>query len=320
MVFNLSTGLQDAQLNSPEARINNGFLSSGSNAAEVLAQPDYGTPGRQMLHWRVPHLGWVRMFINPAQMEISESKDISDVRTKGGFILQYAGESLTKISISGTTGSAGVEGINILREIYRAEQGGFEKIAAELDRTGPNAEGAQISKGIFDGIANQAAGSSGNAFANFAASAASDFLQTALNPNGQPFPTLASLAVNIEMYFQGLSYRGYFKDLTVTESAERPGIFEYRISFVAHSRAGVRRNFMPWHRQPFNPIGLSSADANPLSFIGLPPDFVNSTLQDQFPDQVIGFPVSGSGGRRSTSVGGGQNGSSLTDIDLEDLI
>ena len=58
------------------------------------------------------------MYINPQQMNIDEKKVIKQQRTKGGYIIQYWGEELTTLNISGTTGSAGVEGINVLYEIY----------------------------------------------------------------------------------------------------------------------------------------------------------------------------------------------------------
>src|SRR5574337_355355 len=100
--------------------------------ADVLDSQREAVFVREMITWKTPHLGYVQMYINPQQLTINEGKDISDVRTKAGFIMQYGGEKLTEISIHGTTGSSGMEGINILEQIYRAEQYAFEPIASAL--------------------------------------------------------------------------------------------------------------------------------------------------------------------------------------------
>lgn len=80
---------------------------------------------RQLILWEVPHLGanvYIQMYINPQNIQITSTKDISEVRTKGGYFLQYWGEKFDEISIGGNTGSSGIEGINVLRDIYRSEQ------------------------------------------------------------------------------------------------------------------------------------------------------------------------------------------------------
>lgn len=324
MAFDFSEGIQQVLNGVLPNRTSDATLSSQSGVEGIIRTPRFGEFGRRMLHWRVPHIGWVKMSLNPTQMVVTEGKDVSDTRTKAGFILQYAGEKMTQISIQGTTGSGGIEGINILREVYRAEQHAFDRIALEMERTGPLAETLQITKGLFDGIASSTEGFFGDA-----ASLISDVTQGALNTVGQSFPTLASLAVNVELYFQGELFRGYFKDFVVTESSDQPGIFEYSILFMAHSRQGIRRNFMPWHRQPYNPIGLANNDANPLSFISeqAAPDRsspLESTLNtrtesEPLPSSIIGF-AKGGNNKRSLATGSGRKGQSLTDIDLEDLV
>ncbi len=67
---------------------------------------------------------WARkqLYINPTSFSIKESKLVRSDLTKGGYVVQYFGEQLQVIDVSGTTGSSGVEGINILRDIYRHEQ------------------------------------------------------------------------------------------------------------------------------------------------------------------------------------------------------
>ena len=72
------------------------------------------------------------MYVNPAAITYSHKKLISKDRTKGGYTLQYWGEELSSLNISGTTGAAGVEGINVLYEIYRAEQYAFDGTGLSL--------------------------------------------------------------------------------------------------------------------------------------------------------------------------------------------
>ena len=49
------------------------------------------------------NFGAVKMWINPESLVIRNNKDITPTRTKGGFSLQYWGEGLTEISLTGTT-------------------------------------------------------------------------------------------------------------------------------------------------------------------------------------------------------------------------
>lgn len=222
---------------------------SGSNVAinSIIDQPRTAEFKREMLTWRTPHLGYVQMYINPKSISIEDKKDLSTVRTKGGFVIQYAGESMTMISISGTTGSAGIEGINILESVFRSEQEAFEGVAIAFEE--------RLSAMQFDSVLNTV-----NLSQRF--DLALGAIDT-LRGNGRPVPTLASLATNIELFFQGVLYRGYFKSFRVTESSESAGIFNYDINFEAYGKQGVRRNFTAWHKQPFVP---AAPQANPYSF------------------------------------------------------
>lgn len=64
---------------------------------------------RNIITWFVPEFGLARMYVNPSNIVYSHKKLIEKTRTKGGFTLQYWGEDLTELSISGTTGSSGIE-------------------------------------------------------------------------------------------------------------------------------------------------------------------------------------------------------------------
>jgi len=207
--------------------------------------------GRSLVRWYSPVFGYVDMYINPETLNISESKSLTQTRTKAGFILQYAGENLTEISVSGTTGSSGVEGINVLHSVYRSEHIGFTGIADQLEQeyaqqiinnTAANVADAALS---FVGADQQIIGAIGS---------------SALNFSNQPFPSLASLAAAIELRFQGVTYRGYFTSFSFSEQAGSPGLFDYNISFTAYATLGQRHNFMPWHRQPVGPADSNRKD------------------------------------------------------------
>ena len=86
------------------------------NSQIPSSQIEYGK--RRMLKWLVPERGVVEMYINPQSIKIAHTKNIKHERSKGGFVIQYWGEDLIGITISGNTGSSGIEGINVLMDIY----------------------------------------------------------------------------------------------------------------------------------------------------------------------------------------------------------
>jgi hypothetical protein len=198
------------------------------------------TRQRQLLRWKVPDLGYVDMYINPQQMSNQEKKVISKRRTKGGYIIQYWGEELPIISISGSTGAAGIEGINILRDVYRSEQKAFEKVAKSLtDRLG------SFSVSGLAGSLQSAISNPGKAIGG----AIAGLFSSGVNP--PLLPTLGSLALSVEMYFQGWVFKGYFLDFLTEESVQQGvGVLTYKMTFQVTDRRGVRTNFMPWHRNP----------------------------------------------------------------------
>lgn len=246
---------------------NSSSFNSSSNTTSLLDVPRAAAFARKMLTWRTPHLGYIQMYINPQQLNIQEKKIITPTRTKGGYIIQYAGEELINITIRGTTGSSGMEGINILRDIYRSEQDAFTGIAQSLET---KLASSQLYS-LFKGTGAVGAAQIQDVGTLLLEQSEKEFI---FNSFDQPFPTLASLAVAIELFFQGVLYKGFFTTFSVEENAESPGLFNYDIAFTAFSRQGTRRNFMPWHRQPYNPAGgninndnsTGNSSANPLSF------------------------------------------------------
>jgi hypothetical protein len=104
---------------------------------------------RNIITWFIPQFGIVRMYVNPQSISYVHKKIISKERTKGGFTLQYWGEDLTQINIQGTTGSAGIEGINVLYEIYRAEQYAFDGVGLTLAANNFNND---LSRNLLNGV------------------------------------------------------------------------------------------------------------------------------------------------------------------------
>ncbi len=199
---------------------------------------------RQMAHWFVPEVGVVNMYINPSSISYRYAKAISPQRTKGGYNIQYWGEELPNLTISGTTGTSGVEGINVLYEVYRSEQLTFDSIGLTL-------ASAANASGVND-IVNSALGNiGGTAIGGLLSGAVNGVLgQSPVSESLLPrnIPSLASLALGVEFYWSGWVFRGFFKSFNVEEKASNLGMFDYTIDFAVTQKRGYRTNFMPWHK------------------------------------------------------------------------
>src|ERR1017187_2631579 len=110
----------------------NSSASPNALPSGQIQSQQFGKLTRNIMHWFVPQVGVVSMYINPQRVQSSMKKIINRQRTKGGYIIQYWGEELTTIQLSGHTGSSGFEGLNVLQEIYRSEQLLFDPIAQSL--------------------------------------------------------------------------------------------------------------------------------------------------------------------------------------------
>lgn len=208
---------------------------------------------RRMVSWFVPEIGVIKMYVNPQSIGYNNSKLINKERTKGGFVLSYWGEELEELTIQGTTGSSGIEGINVLMEVYRAEQYVFDNYGLILAaRENANSLLNTVSSNI-ESLSDSIGGTLGSVIGG-SLTAVSDVLLGGSDPISQlkpnNTPTLASLAFSIEMFYQGWVRRGFFKSMTVTENASSPGWFDYTINFTVTQKRGYRQNFMPWHRSP----------------------------------------------------------------------
>ena len=276
----------------------NGFLVSSTPSADGNGLPfSKITPAvnaqmhRNIITWFVPQFGTVRMFINPQNISYSHRKLISKDRTKGGYTLQYWGEELSQLNISGTTGSAGVEGINMLYEVYRAEQYGFDAVGLTL---AANNAAADVSNNLVQGIGGALGQAIGGSNLTAAASGAG-LLGGILgldspnnNLSARNIPSLASLAFGVEMYYGGWVFRGFFESMTINERADN-FLLDYTMVFTVTQRRGYRTNYFPWSNSP---------TSGPSSYGTLPSFNGNTSLNSNVGIQTVdtsGAPL-GSGG------------------------
>lgn len=260
----------------------NGFIVPPTPSADGNGLPSQkaqsgllATETRNLIHWFLPEYGIVKMYVNPSNIQIRDSKLINQVKTKGGFTLQYWGEELTTLTISGTTGSSGIEGINVLHEMYRSEQYAFDSVGLTLASTNANIGAQQqIVGGIGNAIGNAVGGANGTVGASGSQIGAGQFggliaqglfgmdpANQSLSPKN--IPSLAQMAFSVEMYYLGWVYRGYFKSMNVTEAANNIGLYEYVIEFIATQRRGYRTNTFAWQKSA---ISGPSSESIPPTF------------------------------------------------------
>lgn len=260
---------------------NNGFIVAPTPGADGNGLPSNkipalarGTRKRELIHWFVPEFGVIKMYINPSAISYNHSKNINKERTKGGYTLQYWGENLTPLTITGTTGSSGVEGINVLYEIYRAEQLAFDSVGLTLASNNAAVQGAeQIVSGIGSAIGDLFGGGGGAVGSTIANGLFGiDNINTQLAPRN--VPSLAQFAFGVEMYHQGWVYRGFFESMVVNERADN-FLWDYNISFVSTQRRGYRTNYLPFHRSPLSESGTGD---NPWN--GIPGGMSFGTLKN----------------------------------------
>jgi len=223
---------------------------------------------RNIITWFVPEFGAIKMYINPQGITYNDAKVINKTRTKGGYALQYWGEDLTTLTISGTTGSSGIEGINVLREIYRAEQLAFDGFGLSLAAN--NALAGSGAAGISNAIGGALGGLLGGGSATAKAGGVGlvggilGLNSPSANLATQNIPSLAQLAFTVEMYYDGVVYKGFFESMSVTERADN-FCFQYDIKFTVTQRRGYRTNYFPFHRSANNG---QSEYTTPNSFSG----------------------------------------------------
>lgn len=263
---NLPTFQQDGFTVSPIPNTDGNGLPSSK-----IPSQQFGKATRNLIHWFVPEVGIINMYVNPSSIVYNSSKIINKELTKGGFIISYHGEELTTLNISGNCGSSGVLGLNVLYEIYRSEQYTFDPIGLTM-------QASNSISGLNDTVDSALGNLSG--LNNSIVNATSGLL--GLDPASQNIlprnvPSLASLAMGIELYYSGWVFRGFFNSFNFTESTERLGIFDYQMVFTCIERRGTRYNFMPWHHSATEGPSNNNAPGGPtLSFIGSSNDVKNT--------------------------------------------
>lgn len=262
---------------------NEGFTVPNAPAADGIGLPYTNIPPgvsaarpvkRHLIHWLIPDMGVVKVYVNPDNISYSHAKIINQTRTKGGYSLQYWGEDLIKIAMSGTTGSSGIEGINMLYEIYRSEQYTFDSVGLTLaaGNAASNLSGSLV--GTATNLAGGIVGALGGALGNGAGSEIAKSLFGVDGSNGlspRNIPSLANNAFTVEMYYNGWVYRGYFNDMRITETTDL--MFNYSINFTATQKRGYRTNFLPWHKNPNAGGGNNSNDTDLITGEGVPYSF-----------------------------------------------
>lgn len=217
---------------------------NGLPYSKIANKKDYELK-RNIISWFVPEFGIIKMYVNPNQIVYNHNKIISPVQTKGGFTVQYWGEKLTELQISGTTGSSGIEGINMLYEIYRAEQYAFDSVGLTLNASN-----------MASDLASQAANALGGGTTAIVGTEMLGGLLGTSSPNNNALSvrninSLAQLAFGIEMYYSGWVYRGFFTSMVITEKAT-DFLIDYNMHFIVLQRRGYRQNCFPWQRSPQN--------------------------------------------------------------------
>ena len=230
---------------------------------------------RNIMHWLVPEGPIVQMYINPQTASYKYKKAIQHQRTKGGFVVQYWGEDLGVVTLNGTTGTSGIEGINVLYDIYRNEQLAFDPFALFMKKS--NEANLMSGGGIGSAIGGLIGGGTGSLGADIGG-AIGGFLtgdEPSLTPDPPPGPSLAQLACTVELYWSGWVFRGFFTDFSVSEGVDKLGMFNYDITFMVTQMRGFRDNFFAWHRSATS--GASNSDPN----FGMPRSYGYPTIGEQ---------------------------------------
>jgi hypothetical protein len=202
---------------------------------------------RNIISWFVPMVGTIKMYINPQQMVFTSKKNIKSNRTKGGYTITYLGEELGGLSISGHTGTSGYEGINVLHEIYRAEQYLFDSNALAI-----NAANNQNLTSQITNFVGSALGGASTDIANLIQTVSGTSNQNNLMQlNSRNISTLADVAFGIEMYYSGQVFRGYFDHFTITETTDF--LIKYEMMFIITQKRGYRLNTLPFQKSPDGP-------------------------------------------------------------------
>lgn len=258
--------------NGPDAFRQDGFIVAPVSNADGNGLPSskqvYNQSGvirRKLIHWFVPEVGIVKMYVNPKSIQYAQKKLIKTQMTKGGYSVQYWGEELMTLTIAGSTGSSGIEGINVLEQVYRAEQYMFDAYALTLAAQGQqNPAQGLLDDALGAGLNALGVKKNSDTIGSVIGEVAGGLLGLGANQPMPPaaVPSLASLASGIEMFHDGWVFRGFFTSFNFTESAEMLGLFDYSMNFTVTQRRGYRDNYLPWQ----HPATVGPSDHNTIPY------------------------------------------------------
>lgn len=257
---------------------NNGFTtpdipSADSNGLPYTKAQDNQSAinKRNIIHFFVPEFGIVRMFVNPQSISYGYNKLINRERTKSGFNLSYWGEDLLVLGVRGHTGSSGIEGINVLKQVYRAEQYAFDSVGLSLAANNANYAALQQSVSSLGSLVGNSISGLGGIVSSTGGNLAQSTIGSALGAANNTLipkniPSLASMAFAVEMYYDGMIYRGYFENFNIQESADN-FLWQYDFNFRVTQERGYRDNYFAFHNSANN--GPSNWNVVPKSFLKL---------------------------------------------------
>jgi len=159
------------------------------------------------------------LHVNPSSMQITYTKVIERVQTFGGFVEAHWGEAPSEVALNLATG-------------------GFVRLFAGLSNiTGPTASNANILPASM-----QATGVGGTRRDTIAYDKYLDFLALFKN-NGAIYDTYGQIALQgqIRMSFDGGTWNGWFANLSVEETAEKPYQFTLTGNFTVDNEKHVLR-------------------------------------------------------------------------------
>ena len=216
-----------------ETKLENQILyEAAQDYANKTARPQWA---RQPMVWELYDGTMIEMYVNPQNVTMQANKKITQNRTKGGFVVQYWGDDLVTINLNGTTGSSGIEGIEILYDLYQSEL----LPPSRLDEI----RGMGYASGV-----------------------------PGVNPGGKDQDAtnlvrrsdLVSRATQVVLWYGSKRYHGFFTSFSVQEAATNPGEYTYTLAYTVWKTYGRDVNYMPWHRHP-KPLSERGASGVPES-------------------------------------------------------
>lgn len=186
--------------------------------ANKTARPKWS---RQPMTWELYDGTMIEMYVNPQNVTLQANKKINYNRTKGGFVVQYWGDDLLTINLNGTTGSSGIEGIELLYDVYQSELLPPSRLN-ELRGIGYMASVPGVNPGGHD----------------------EDELRRVRRTD------LVTRATQVVLWYGSKRYYGFFTAFSIQEAAANPGEYTYSLTYMVWKTVGRDVNYMPWHRSP----------------------------------------------------------------------